>query len=130
VPSFTELRREGLEVERWNLLNASQTPRKSYVETCLADRSGPVVAATDYLKSFADGIRAFVPGRYRVLGTDGFGRSDYRRRLRYFYEVDRSFVALAALRALADDGLVPTSRPAEAIRKYGIDPDKANPSRS
>ena len=129
APSFTELRREGLDTDRWNLLHPAEPPRKSYVERCLADRSGPVVAASDYMKAFADGIRAYVPRRYHVLGTDGFGRSDYRRRLRRFFEVDRWFVALAALRALADEGTVPASRVAEAISKYDIDPDKANPAR-
>ena len=129
APSFTELRREGLEVERWNLLHPTEPPRQSYVETCLAGRSGPVVAATDYIKAFADGIRPFVPRRYRVLGTDGFGRSDFRRRLRHFFEVDRAFVTVAALKALADEGMVPTSMVADAIRKYGIEPDKANPAR-
>jgi pyruvate dehydrogenase E1 component len=129
APSFTELRREGLDTDRWNLLHPAESPRKSYVERCLADRSGPVVAASDYMKAFADGIRAYVPRRYHVLGTDGFGRSDYRRRLRRFFEVDRWFVALAALRALADEGTVPTARVAEAISKYDIDPDKANPAR-
>jgi pyruvate dehydrogenase E1 component len=130
APSFTELRREGLDVERWNMLHPTEPPRKSHVETCLAERSGPVVAATDYMKTFADGIRPFVPRRYHVLGTDGFGRSDYRRRLRYFFEVDRSFVTVATLQALAQEGAVPASRVADAIRKYGIDPDKPNPARS
>jgi pyruvate dehydrogenase E1 component len=125
--SFTELRREGLEVERWNLLHPAEPQRTSFVETSLADRGGPVVAATDYMKSFADGIRPFVPRRYRVLGTDGFGRSDYRRRLRWFFEVDRHFVALAALKALADEGSVPTAVVAEAIQKYDIDSEKPNP---
>ncbi|TMF06252.1 MAG: pyruvate dehydrogenase (acetyl-transferring), homodimeric type [Chloroflexi bacterium] len=129
APSFTELRREGLDVERWNLLHPTEPPRQSYVETCLAGRSGPVVAATDYIKAFADGIRPFVQRRYRVLGTDGFGRSDFRRRLRHFFEVDRAFVTVAALKALADEGMVPTSMVADAIRKYGIEPDKANPAR-
>ena len=129
APSFTELRREGLDVERWNLLHPTEPPRQSYVETCLAGRSGPVVAATDYIKAFADGIRPFVPRRYRVLGTDGFGRSDFRRRLRHFFEVDRAFVTVAALKALADEGMVPTSMVADAILKYGIEPDKANPAR-
>jgi len=125
--SFTELRREGLEAERWNLLHPTEPQRRSFVETSLADHGGPVVAATDYMKSFADGIRPFVPRRYRVLGTDGFGRSDYRRRLRSFFEVDRYFVALAALKALADEGSVPTALVAEAIQKYDIDSEKPNP---
>ena len=97
------------------------------MEACLAERAGPVVAATDYVRAFPDQIRAFVPRRYRVLGTDGFGRSDYRRRLRSFFEVDRHWVALAALDALAADGTVARSVPAEAITRYGINPDKPNP---
>jgi pyruvate dehydrogenase E1 component len=129
VPSFTELRREGLDVERWNLLHPTEPPRTSYVETCLAERDGPVVAATDYMKTFADQIRAFVPRRYRVLGTDGFGRSDYRKALRRFFEVDRYFVTVAALKSLAEDGAIPASTVADAIRKYEIDPEKANPAR-
>ena len=131
VPSFTQLRRDGLDAERWSLLHPTETPRRSYVETCLADQpTGPVVAATDYMKSFADQIRAFVPRRYTVLGTDGFGRSDYRRNLRRFFEVDRHYVALAALRALADDGTVPAKTVADAIGKYNIDPDKPNPAQA
>jgi pyruvate dehydrogenase E1 component len=130
VPSFTELRREGLDAERWNLLHPTEKPRKSYVETSLADRPGPVIAATDYMKAFADQIRPFVPGRYRVLGTDGFGRSDYRKKLRQFFEVDRYFVTVAALKSLAEEGTVPTSMVADAIKKYGIDPEKPNPTRA
>jgi pyruvate dehydrogenase E1 component len=128
VPSFTELRRDGLVAERWSLLHPTEPPRRSYVETCLAARpDGPVVAATDYMKAFADQIRPFVPRRYRVLGTDGFGRSDYRRKLRYFFEVDRRFIAVAALHALAADGAVLDSVVADAIARYQIDPDKPYP---
>jgi pyruvate dehydrogenase E1 component len=127
APSFTELRREGLRAERWNRLHPAEKPRRSYVETCLAGQSGPVVAATDYIKTYADQIRPFVPGRYTVLGTDGFGRSDYRRALRSFFEVDRHHVAVAALHSLAQDGAVATSVVADAIRQYGIDPDKPDP---
>jgi pyruvate dehydrogenase E1 component len=127
VPSFTELRRDGLDAERWNLLHPTEKPRMSYVEACLADRPGPVIAATDYIKAFADQIRPFVPGRYRVLGTDGFGRSDYRKKLRRFFEVDRYFVTVAALKSLSDQGAVPALMVAEALRKYGIDPEKPNP---
>ena len=128
VPSFTELRRDGLATERWNMLHPTQSPRQSYVETCLADRpAGPVVAATDYMKAFADQIRPFVPRRYRVLGTDGFGRSDYRRKLRAFFEIDRHYVTVAALHSLAADGTVPAATVAEAINRYGIDADKPNP---
>jgi pyruvate dehydrogenase E1 component len=128
APSFTELRREGLQVERWNLLHPTEPPRKSYVETCLGHRHGPVIAATDYMKAFADQIRPFVPRRYRVLGTDGFGRSDYRKKLRQFFEVDRYFVAVAALKTLADEDTVPASAVADAIKKYGINPEKPDPS--
>jgi pyruvate dehydrogenase E1 component len=130
VPSFTELRREGLDVERWNRLHPTEEPKRSYVETMLADRSGPVIASTDYIKAFADQIRPFVNGRYAVLGTDGFGRSDYRKALRSFFEVDRHFVALSALHALAQEGQVPKERVAEAISKYEIDPEKRNPMHS
>jgi len=130
VPSFTELRREGLDAERWNLLHPTKKPRKSYVETCLTGRPGPVIAATDYMKAFADQIRPFVPGRYRVLGTDGFGRSDYRKKLRQFFEVDRHFVTVAALASLAEQGTVPASMVADAIKKYSINPEKPNPTRA
>src|SRR5208282_6585614 len=118
VPSFTELRREGLEVERWNMLHPTEPRRQSHVETCLAGTEGPVIAAIDYMKAFADQIRAFVPRRYRVLGTDGFGRSDYRRDLRAFFEVDRHYVTIAALSALAEEGTVPPTVVAAAIAKY------------
>jgi len=128
VPSFTELRREGLAVERWNTLHPLQERRRSYVEQCLSGRPGPVIASTDYIKAFADQIRAFVPGRYRVLGTDGFGRSDYRRRLRSHFEVDRYFVAVAALSALADEGAVDGAVVEAAITKYGIDPERGDPA--
>ncbi len=128
APSFTQLRREGLATERWNMLHPTEERRRSYVETSLAGRpAGPVVAATDYMKSFADQIRPFVQRPYRVLGTDGFGRSDYRKKLRQFFEVDRHFVTVAALSALAEEGTVPASTVADAIAKYGIDPDKPNP---
>ena len=128
APSFTELRRDGLATQRWNMLHPTQPPRRSYVEACLADRPGPVVAASDYVKSFADQIRPFVPRSYRVLGTDGFGRSDYRRNLRRFFEVDRHYVAVAALASLAEAGTVPAATVADAISRYGIDPDKPDPS--
>jgi pyruvate dehydrogenase E1 component len=128
-PSFTELRREGLDAERWSLLHPEQPTRRSYVEQCLAGRDGPVVASTDYMKAFADQIRPFVKARYHVLGTDGFGRSDYRRMLRAFFEVDRRYVALAALKALADEGKVKPSVVSDAIRKFDIDPEKPNPTK-
>ncbi|MCX7890753.1 MAG: pyruvate dehydrogenase (acetyl-transferring), homodimeric type [Burkholderiales bacterium] len=130
--SFTELRREGLDAERWNMLHPEDKPRVPYVTQLLESRSGPVVAATDYMKAFADQIRAFVPRDkvYRVLGTDGFGRSDTRAKLREFFEVSRYFVAVAALKALADQGEIEPATVAKAIRKYGISPEKPNPARS
>ncbi|MDP4023594.1 pyruvate dehydrogenase (acetyl-transferring), homodimeric type [Methylobacterium sp. NEAU 140] len=126
-PSFTELRREAMACERWNLLHPEEAPRKSYVETCLTGRSGPVIATTDYMRLFADQIRAWVPGRYRVLGTDGFGRSDYRKRLRDFFEVNRYWTAVAALQCLAEEGAVPKAKVTEAIAKYGLDTSKPAP---
>src|SRR5450830_1724038 len=127
--SFTELRREGLDCERWNLLHPAEAPRESWVEKNLKGSSGPVVASSDYIKTFAEQIRPFIPaGRgYRVLGTDGFGRSDTRERLRDFFEVDRHWVALAALKALAEQGDIKATVVAAAIKKYGIDPNKPNP---
>jgi pyruvate dehydrogenase E1 component len=129
VTSFTELRRDGLECERWNLLHPTEPARVPYVTRQFTAHAGPVVASTDYMKLFADQIRPYVPaGRaYRVLGTDGFGRSDFRYRLREHFEVDRRFVVLSALRALVDDGAAKPQALAEAIRKYGIDPEKTNP---
>jgi pyruvate dehydrogenase E1 component len=126
-PSFNELRREGLEVDRWNLLHPEAPQRKSYVEQSLEGRVGPAVAATDYMKTFADQIRPFVKRNYRVLGTDGFGRSDFRKQLRKFFEVDRYYIAVAALKSLAEDGTVPAATVAQAIKKYGIDPNKPYP---
>ncbi|MFD2838395.1 pyruvate dehydrogenase (acetyl-transferring), homodimeric type [Azotobacter vinelandii] len=128
VTSFNELRRNGLAVERRNRLHPEQKPEQSYVEQCLNGRKGPVVASTDYMKLFADQIRQWVPSReYKVLGTDGFGRSDTRKKLRHFFEVDRYWVVLAALEALADRGDIEAKVVAEAIAKFGIDPDKRNP---
>jgi pyruvate dehydrogenase E1 component len=129
--SFTELRREGLAAERWNLLHPEAKPKLSYVEKSLKERpAGPVVAASDYIKTFADQIRPFIPKdrAYRVLGTDGFGRSDSRAKLRHFFEVNRYFVAIAALKALADQGDIKPTTVADAIKKYGIDPEKADPT--
>ena len=128
VTSFTELRRDGIEVERWNMLHPTAEPRRAYVSERLGEREGPVVASTDYIRAFADQIRQWVPGRYRVLGTDGFGRSDYRRALRRFFEVDRHYVTVAALRELADEGVIEASRVQEAIDRYEIDPDAPMPT--
>jgi pyruvate dehydrogenase E1 component len=132
VTSFTELRREGMDCERWNMLHPEAKARVSYVEQCLAGRSGPVIAATDYMRSFADQIRGFLPqnskGHYRVLGTDGFGRSDTRKKLRKFFEVDRYYIAVAALKALADEGTIKAGVVSKAIKLYKINPDKPNPT--
>jgi pyruvate dehydrogenase E1 component len=127
VTSFSELRRDGLAADRWSSLHPTEKPRKSYVEQALQGRNGPVIAATDYVKLHADSIRAFLPARYRVLGTDGFGRSDTRAKLRHFFEVNRYWVVVHALRALAEEGTVPASRVAEALKKYNLDPEKPNP---
>ncbi len=128
VTSFTELRREGLDAERWNMLNPEKKPRLSYVAECLNGSEGPVISSTDYMKSFADQIRNFVPQRFVSLGTDGYGRSDSREALRSFFEVDRYYVVLAALKALADEGKLPASKAAEAIKKYKIDASRPNPT--
>src|SRR4029079_3300725 len=105
--------RDGMKVARRNLLNPTAKAEISHVEACLRDTSGTVIAATDYIRSFAEQIRAFVPRRYLVLGTDGYGRSDTREKLRGFFEVDRHYVAIAALKALADDGTLPAAKVAE-----------------
>ncbi|HEY6821422.1 MAG TPA: pyruvate dehydrogenase (acetyl-transferring), homodimeric type [Burkholderiales bacterium] len=128
--SYTELRREGLAVERWNLLHPEAKPRVSYVTKVLSERAGPVIAASDYIKTFAEQIRPFIPKDrvYRVLGTDGFGRSDSRAKLRYFFEVNRHFVTVAALKSLADQGEIKPKVVADAIKKYAIDPEKADPT--
>jgi pyruvate dehydrogenase E1 component len=125
--SFNELRREGLDVDRWNMLHPTDAPRVPYVEQCLKEHEGPVIAATDYMKTYAEQVRPFLPRRFRVLGTDGFGRSDYRVKLRQFFEVNRSYIAIASLKALADEGTISPVKTAEAIKKYGINPDKPNP---
>jgi pyruvate dehydrogenase E1 component len=127
VTSFSELRRNALDVERWNMLHPGDEPRQTFVQQELAGRPGPFVAATDYMKTVADQIRQWVPGHYRVLGTDGFGRSDSRAELRRFFEVDRHYVVVAALKALADEAKVDAARVSEAMQSYGIDPDKPNP---
>jgi pyruvate dehydrogenase E1 component len=128
-PSFNELARDGQDCERWNLLHPTEKARVPFVAQQLDKFAGPVVASTDYMKSYADQIRAFLPkGRtYKVLGTDGFGRSDFRSKLREHFEVNRHYVVVAALKALADEGTVPQTKVAEAIKKYGLNPDKINP---
>jgi pyruvate dehydrogenase E1 component len=124
VTSFNELAREGAAVERWNMLHPDESPRRSVVERQLGRRAGPAVAASDYVRAYADQIRPYIGRRYKVLGTDGWGRSDSRAKLRQLFEVDRYFVTVAALTALADEGEVDRAAVAAAIRKYGIDPAK------
>ena len=128
-PSFNELARDGQDCERWNLLHPTAEPRVPFVAQQLGAHAGPVVASTDYIKSYAEQIRAFIPkGRaYKVLGTDGFGRSDFRSKLREHFEVNRHYIVVAALKALAEEGTVPAAKVAEAIAKYKIDADKLNP---
>ncbi len=128
VTSFTELRREGSAVERANLFAPEKKPVKTYVETCLAEHAGPVIAATDYIRAYADLIRPYLSSRsYTVLGTDGYGRSDTRERLRHFFEVDRFYIVVAALHALAKEGAITVNKVTEALVKYKIDPNKPNP---
>jgi pyruvate dehydrogenase E1 component len=127
VTSFSELRRDGLDCDRWNMLHPGEPPRQSYVHRCLAGLSGPFVAATDYMRIVADQVRPWVPGRYVTLGTDGFGRSDGRAALRDFFEVDHRYVAVAALKALADEGALDPKLVHDAIRTLGIDPSRPNP---
>jgi pyruvate dehydrogenase E1 component len=131
VTSFNELARDGIETARWNTLHPEAEPRSSYVEQCLRDHEGPVVASTDYVRTHAEQIRAYLPrpASYNVLGTDGFGRSDTRRALRRFFEVDRHHVAVSALKALADQEALPQKKVTEAIAKYGVDPEKPYPAR-
>ena len=127
-PSFNELRRDGFDAERWNRLNPeAKSPRKAYVTELLEGRQGPTIAATDYVRGFADQIRAFIPGHYTVLGTDGFGRSDTRANLRRFFEVDRYYIAHAAIAALAKEGKMTGKDVARAIKQYKIDVEKVNP---
>ena len=127
APSFNELARDGQAAERWSMLHPMEEPKLSHVGQKLADAQGPVIAATDYIRLFAEQIRPFVKGTYVTLGTDGFGRSDTREQLRHFFEVDRRWVTLAALKALADDGAIGRDKVAAAMVKYNLDPNKPNP---
>ncbi len=129
APSFTLLARDGQDAERWNMLHPTAEPRVPYIAQCLKDTAGPIVVATDYMRTFAEQVRAFIPKNrsYKVLGTDGFGRSDSRAKLREFFEVNRYFVVIAALKTLADEGALSASVVAQAIAKYGINADKPNP---
>jgi pyruvate dehydrogenase E1 component len=127
-PSFTELRRDGYDTERWNRLHPEAKPRQAYVTECIESRpAGPVIAATDYVRNFTDQVRAFIPRTYTVLGTDGFGRSDTRANLRRHFEVDRYYIAHAAIDALAKDGKMTAKDAARAIKLYKLDAEKPNP---
>ena len=128
VTSFNELRREGLSIKRQNLLHPDKKQKLTYVESLFEDKNTPVVAATDYMKIYADQIREFIPNKYIVLGTDGFGRSDTRKQLRKFFEVNRHYIVVAALKALADEGKIEVGKINEAIKKYNIDPNKPEPT--
>jgi pyruvate dehydrogenase E1 component len=128
-PSFNEMARDGQNCERFNLLHPTETPQVPFIAQQLEKHAGPVIASTDYMKNYCEQVRPFLPkGRsFKVLGTDGFGRSDFRSKLREHFEVNRHFIVVAALKTLADEGAVPATKAAEAIKKYGINPDKINP---
>jgi len=128
-PSFNELARDGAQADRWNLMHPTEEARQSFVSQQLTPHEGPVVASTDYMKAYAEQIRAYIPaGRaYKVLGTDGFGRSDFRSKLREHFEVNRHYIVVAALKALSESGAMPLAKVAEAIAKYGLKADKINP---
>ncbi len=128
VTSFNELRRDGLDAERWNMLHPESTPKKPYITECFEECQCPVIASTDYMKIYADQIREWIPNKYMVLGTDGFGRSDGRKKLREFFEIDRRYITVAALKALADKGEIPASTVSQAIEKFGISSEKPNPT--
>jgi pyruvate dehydrogenase E1 component len=125
--SMNELARDGLSVDRWNMLHPEETPKVSYVEECLSAKEGPVISATDYMKMYSDQIRAFVPAPYKVLGTDGFGRSDSREKLRHFFEVNSSYIVVAALTELVKTGSIEPKTVSAAIKKFKLDPEKINP---
>jgi pyruvate dehydrogenase E1 component len=127
--SFNELRRDGISTSRWNMLHPEESPKLSHVERCLANTEGPIVAATDYMRIFADQIRPYIPNKnYVVLGTDGFGRSDTREKLRDFFEVDRRYIVIAALSAMAEEGTIPKKTIVDAIKKYEVNPNKPEPT--
>ena len=127
VTSFSELRRDEEETERWNLIHPESKQRQSHLEKCLSKHRVPTVAVSDYVKMLSEQIGPYVPGPYYALGTDGFGRSDTRENLRHFFEIDRYYITLAAIRALAIEGKVDISKAEKAIEKYNIDPEKPSP---
>jgi len=127
VTSFNELRRDGVHVERLNMFHPEKKPSQSYIEKCLEGHEGPVIAATDYVRTYADQVRPFITRSYTVLGTDGYGRSDTRAKLRHFFEVDCHYIVIAALHALSKEGSIPANQVTAAMKKYNIDPKKPNP---
>jgi len=128
VTSFNELRREGMKTERKNLLNPGEKPEKSYVQKCLNKRDGPIIAASDYMRSYADQIRPYLSKPFYSFGTDGYGRSDSRKKLRKFFEVDKEHIVTYALSALANEQLIPSKYAERAMKKYNIDKDKPIPT--
>ncbi len=130
VTSFNRLRRDGMEVQRWNMLHPDAAQKKSYVEQCLEDKKGPVIAASDYMKIYADQIRPYIKSNYIVLGTDGFGRSDTRKQLRHHFEVNAHYIVIAAIHSLVEESILKKSMLTNAMQKYGIDPDKTDPAGS
>ena len=128
VTSFNELRRDGMETERWNLLNPNEKSKKSYVQKCLEKKDGPIIAASDYTRSFSDQIRPYTEKPFYSLGTDGYGRSDTRKNLRKFFEVDKEHIVAYTLSALAKEQLIESKKAEKAIKKYKIDKDKSFPS--
>ena len=126
--SINELRREAMSVARWNMLNPESEPQKAYVTQCIESRGeGPVIASTDYMRTYADQLREYIPRNFKVLGTDGFGRSDTRTKLREFFEVNRHYVVVAALKALQEEGKVEGAEVAKAMQKFNINPAKPAP---
>ena len=127
VTSFNRLRRDGMEIQRWNMLHPNEKQKTSYVEKCLGDKKGPVIAASDYMKIYADQIRPYIQANYVVLGTDGYGRSDTRKQLRHHFEVNAHYIAIAAIHSLVELGQLDKGVLNSAMQKYGIDPEKADP---
>ena len=127
VTSFNELRKDALEIDRWNRMNPDKPQKESHITKHLKKAEGPIIASTDYMKSFAEQIAVFLPHKFVALGTDGFGRSDSRENLRHFFEVDRHYVVVATLKALSDEGKVKSSIVTDAIKKFKLDPNKPNP---
>tara|TARA_B100000579_G_scaffold382775_1_gene352177 strand:- start:128 stop:658 length:531 start_codon:yes stop_codon:yes gene_type:complete len=129
VTSFNELRKEAIEVERYNLLNPDKNQKKSYIEECLGNTEGPIVSASDYIRLNSDQIRPFVNKKFYSFGTDGYGRSDTRKNLRKFFEVDKEHLVTYALSVLSKEQLIPSKYAKEAIKKYNIDPEKPIPTK-